>query len=44
MSLPAIVGKDGAERVLELPLDEQGKKDLLTCYDYLHGILESIEL
>lgn len=44
MSLPAIVGKDGAERVLELPLDEQGKKDLLTCYDYLHGILENIEL
>lgn len=43
MSLPCVVSKQGIERILELPLDEAGHKDLLICYEYLHGIIESIQ-
>jgi hypothetical protein len=31
------------ERILELPLDGAGHKDLLICYEYLHEIITSIQ-
>ena len=43
MSLPCVISRNGIDRVLQLPLDEQGEKDLHTCYDYLHGIIAQVE-
>ena len=42
MSLPCVISKSGIDRVLQLPLDEAGQRDLKICYDYLHGTLESL--
>ncbi len=43
MSLPCIISKKGIERILELPLDAAAHKDLMLCYDYLHGNIESVK-
>lgn len=43
MSLPCVISKYGIERVLELPLDEAGRADLMTCYGYLTGVITSIQ-
>ncbi len=43
MSLPCIISKRGIERILELPLDEAAREDLMTCYNYLHGMIASIK-
>jgi L-lactate dehydrogenase len=42
MSLPCVISKHGIERVLELPLDEAGRTDLMACYQYLTGVIASI--
>lgn len=42
MSLPCVISKSGIERVLQLPLNEEGREKLGVCYDYLHGLIESL--
>lgn len=42
MSLPCVVSKTGIDRVLELPLDEQGTKDLMKCYRYLKETIDGL--
>lgn len=44
MSLPCVVSKAGIDRILQLPLDETGYADLMKCYDYLHGIIDSLQI
>jgi len=41
LSLPCIISEHGIDRVLELPLDQQGRKDLEHCAGHLKNILES---
>ena len=43
MSLPCVVGKAGISHILELPLDEDGKRDLTHCHDHLRQLIDSIE-
>lgn len=43
MSLPSIVGKNGIERILEIPLSEDEKKYLLECEKHIKEIINSIE-
>lgn len=42
MSMPCVISRDGIDRVLQLPLDEDGKRGLKNCYEYLHGIIERV--
>ena len=42
MSLPCVISKNGIDRVLELPLDENGKKDLENCYEHLRTAITSV--
>lgn len=42
LSLPCIVAKCGIAKVLQLPLDEEGKKNLMACYTYLHGLIQML--
>ena len=43
MSMPCVISRNGIDRVLQLPLDEEGKKGLEHCYEYLHGIIGQIQ-
>lgn len=43
MSLPCVVSKRGIDRVLQVPLDESDHKNLMICYNYLHGLIESLD-
>ena len=42
MSLPCVISKNGIDRILEVPLDEEGKRDLKKCYHYLKSTIESV--
>ena len=42
MSLPCVISKNGIDRVLELPLDEQGREDLRKCYEHLKSAIDSV--
>ena len=42
MSLPCVISKNGIDRVLELPLDEQGREDLQKCYEHLKSAIDSV--
>lgn len=42
MSLPCVISKDGIDRILEIPLEKQGKNDLLKCYHYLKETINSV--
>lgn len=42
MSLPCVISKDGIDRILEIPLEEQGRSDLMNCYQYLKDMIDSI--
>lgn len=43
MSLPSIVGKNGIERILEIPLSKDEKKYLLECEKHIKEIIDNIE-
>lgn len=43
MSLPSIVGKNGIERILEIPLSDDEKKYLLECEKHIKEIINNIE-
>lgn len=40
LSLPCVISENGIDRILELPLDEQGMRDFNNCVNHLKGILE----
>lgn len=40
LSLPCVISENGIDRILEVPLDEQGRKDFEYCVEHLKGILE----
>ena len=42
MSLPCVISRNGIERTLQIPLDEEGQEKLKACYEYLHEVIESI--
>lgn len=42
MSLPCVISRNGIERTLQIPLDEDGQEKLKACYEYLHEVIESI--
>ena len=42
MSMPCVISRAGIDRVLQLPLDEDGKEGLKNCYEYLHAIIEQV--
>ncbi len=42
LSLPCIISEHGIDRVLELPLDEQGLADFHHCVRHLKGILAKV--
>lgn len=42
MSMPCIIGSDGISRVIELTLDEEGRRDLEVCHAHLRELLESV--
>ncbi|MDP4088686.1 MAG: L-lactate dehydrogenase [Bacillota bacterium] len=41
LSLPCVISEKGIDRILELPLDEQGSRDFKHCVDHLKGILQN---
>lgn len=43
MSLPSIVGKNGIETILEIPLSDDEKKCLLECEKHIKSIIQSIQ-
>lgn len=43
LSLPCIISKAGVAKVLQLPLDEEGREGLMACYHYLHGMLQGLK-
>lgn len=43
LSLPCVISENGIDRILELPLDEQGTKDFHHCVDHLKEILTSAQ-
>ncbi len=44
ISVPTIVSQNGAEQVLEIPLNEEEKEKLRKSADELHKVLESLDL
>ena len=44
LSVPTIVGQNGAEKVLEIPLNESEKKQLCDSAGELKKIIENLEL
>lgn len=42
MSLPCVVSKTGIDRILELPLDKQGREDLMKCYQHLKNTIDGL--
>jgi L-lactate dehydrogenase len=43
-SLPAVIGRRGVERVLQLALDESESLALERCAEVLHGVIDELEL
>ena len=44
LSIPTIVGQDGAETVLEIPLDSQEHAALLSSADQLRAVIQQLDL
>lgn len=42
MSLPCVLSKTGIDRIIELPLDAQGERDLKISHDHLRELIDSI--
>jgi len=43
-SLPAVIGREGVERVVELALDDEEVAALKRCANVLHGVLDELAL
>ena len=44
MSLPCILGETGIERILTLPLDEDGERGMRACDEYLRSVIHDIDM
>ena len=44
MSLPCVLGERGIERILTLPLDEDGERGMRACDEYLRSVLHDIDM
>ena len=44
MSLPCVLGENGIERILTLPLDEDAERGMRGCDEYLRSILHNVDL
>ena len=44
MSLPCVLGENGIERILTLPLDEDGERGMRACDEYLRSVLHDIDM
>ena len=44
MSLPCVLGEQGVERILTLPLDEDAERGMRACDEYLRGVLHNIDM
>lgn len=43
MSLPCVLGENGVNRILTLPLDEDGERGMRACDDYLRSVIKDID-
>ena len=43
MSLPCVLGENGIERVLTLPLDEDAERGMRGCDEYLRSVLHNVD-
>ncbi len=41
-SMPCVIGAHGIDKVIELPLDEEGQKDLEICHHHLRELLDQV--
>ena len=44
LSLPCVLGENGVERILTLPLDEDAERGMRACDEYLRSVLHDIDL
>ena len=44
MSLPCILGEHGIEKILTLPLDEDGERGMRGCDEYLRSVIHDIDM
>ena len=44
MSLPCILGESGIQRILTLPLDEDGERGMRACDEYLRSVIHNIDM
>lgn len=44
MSLPCVLGENGVERILTLPLDEDAERGMRACDEYLRSILHDVNM
>lgn len=44
MSLPCILGENGVEKILTLPLDEDAERGMRACDEYLRSVLHDIDM
>ena len=42
MSLPCVLSKEGISQIVEVPLDEEGLRDLKISHDQLRGLIDSV--
>ena len=42
MSLPCVLSKEGISQIVEVPLDEEGLRDLKISHDHLRGLIDSV--
>ena len=44
MSLPCILGENGIEKILTLPLDEDAERGMRACDEYLRSVIHDIDM
>ena len=44
MSLPVILGEKGVEKILTIPLDEDGERGMRACDEYLRSVIHDIDM
>ena len=44
MSLPCILGENGIEKILTLPLDEDAERSMRGCDEYLRSVLHDVDI
>ena len=44
MSLPVILGESGIQKILTIPLDEDGERGMRACDEYLRSVIHDIDM